>query len=49
MGSDMTQDERNELWDETEAFFAYIEDPDADLTTTLAIEEAYGVDLQGVA
>ncbi|USH44623.1 hypothetical protein SEA_BROPLEASE_38 [Streptomyces phage BroPlease] len=45
IGSDMTQDERNKLWDETEAFFAYIEDRDADLATTLAVEELYEVRL----
>lgn len=43
MGADMTQGERNESWDWLEAFFAYIEDPDSDLTTILAIEEAYEV------
>jgi hypothetical protein len=30
-------------WDEAEAFFAYIEDPEADLDTTLRIEEALEV------
>lgn len=45
MGSDMTQDERNELWDEQEAFFAYIEDPDSDLAVILAVEEWLGVEL----
>ncbi|WP_327292422.1 DUF7215 family protein [Streptomyces sp. NBC_01198] len=39
----MTQDERNEQWDELEAFFAFIEDPDADLGQILAVEELYGV------
>jgi hypothetical protein len=43
MGWDMTQAERDELWDETEAFFAYIEDPDSDLALILAVEEALGV------
>lgn len=43
MGSGMTQAQRNEQHDELEAFFAYIEDPDSDLTVVLAIEEAYGV------
>ncbi|MFI5863583.1 hypothetical protein [Streptomyces sp. NPDC051546] len=32
-------------WDEAEAFFAYIEDPDADLRVILAVEEALGVRL----
>lgn len=32
-----------EAFDEAEAFFAYIEDPDADLPTTLAVEEFHGV------
>ncbi|MFE1842016.1 hypothetical protein [Streptomyces sp. NPDC059515] len=45
IGSDMTQDERNALHGELEAFFAYIEDADADLTTTLAVEELFGVRL----
>lgn len=39
MGADMTQEERNALWDELEAFFAYIEDPDSDLDLILAVEE----------
>ncbi|MEU9795086.1 hypothetical protein AB0E27_31625 [Streptomyces sparsogenes] len=43
MGSGMTQGERNELWDELEAFFAYIEDPDSDLELILAVEAALGV------
>lgn len=43
MGSDMTQDERDALWDELEAFFAYIEDPDSDLGLVLAVEEWLGV------
>ncbi|MGW8953521.1 DUF7215 family protein [Streptomyces sp. NPDC055709] len=43
MGSDMTQDERNELWDELEAFFAYIEDPESDLDLVLAVEGWLGV------
>jgi hypothetical protein len=43
MGSDMTQDERNEQWDELEAFFAYIEDPESDLALILAVEEALEV------
>ncbi|WP_455713069.1 DUF7215 family protein [Streptomyces rimosus] len=32
-----------EALDEAEAFFAYIEDPDADLITTLAVEEFHEV------
>ncbi|WDS51753.1 hypothetical protein SEA_TRIUMPH_39 [Streptomyces phage Triumph] len=43
MGSDMTQAERDKQWDELEAFFAYIEDPESDLDVVLAVEEAYGV------
>ncbi|QPB09866.1 hypothetical protein KGG73_gp32 [Streptomyces phage Sentinel] len=43
MGWDMTQAERDELHDETEAFFAYIEDPDSDLALVLAVEEALEV------
>jgi hypothetical protein len=43
IGADMTQAERDALWDETEAFFAYIEDPESDLAVVLAVEEAYGV------
>jgi hypothetical protein len=43
MGWDMTQAELDELHDETEAFFAYIEDPDSDLTVILAVEEALDV------
>ncbi|MEU6572268.1 hypothetical protein [Streptomyces sp. NPDC046805] len=43
MGGDLTQAELDELHDETEAFFAYIEDPESDLTVILAVEEAYGV------
>ncbi|MGW8630628.1 DUF7215 family protein [Streptomyces sp. NPDC055793] len=39
IGTDMTQEERNALWDEQEAFFAYIEDPDSDLAVILAVEE----------
>ena len=35
--------ELDELHDETEAFFAYIEDPDSDLDVILAVEEAYEV------
>ncbi|MFG2923861.1 hypothetical protein ACGFYA_20425 [Streptomyces sp. NPDC048305] len=45
MGSDMTQDERNALWDELEAFFAFIEDPDSDLDLILAVEGALEVTL----
>lgn len=30
-------------WDEAEAFFAYIEDPESDLHTVLVIEEALEV------
>ncbi|MGW3323860.1 DUF7215 family protein [Streptomyces virginiae] len=30
-------------WDEAEAFFAYIEDPDSDLRVILAVEEALEV------
>ncbi|MFF3249756.1 hypothetical protein ACFYWP_01830 [Actinacidiphila glaucinigra] len=41
----MTQDERNAQWDELEAFFAYIEDPDSDLDLVLAVEEALEVAL----
>lgn len=33
----------DEAWDEAEAFFAYIEDPESDLATILAIEEALEV------
>ncbi|WP_406409676.1 hypothetical protein OG923_12750 [Streptomyces halstedii] len=43
IGTDPETMER--AFDEAEAFFAYIEDPDADLTTTLAVEELYGVGL----
>ncbi len=43
MGTDPETSER--AFDEAEAFFAYIEDPDADLTTTLAVEELHGVSL----
>jgi hypothetical protein len=43
MGSDMTQAEREAQWDELEAFFAYIEDPDSDLAVILAVEEALEV------
>lgn len=43
MGWDMTQAELDELHDETEAFFAYIEDPDSDLALVLAVEEALEV------
>lgn len=43
MGWDMTQAELDQLHDETEAFFAYIEDPDSDLTVVLAVEEALEV------
>ncbi|WP_455680795.1 DUF7215 family protein [Streptomyces collinus] len=43
MGSDMTQDERDAMWDEQEAFFAYIEDPESDLAVILAVEEALEV------
>ncbi|MGW1040063.1 DUF7215 family protein [Streptomyces sp. NPDC002547] len=43
MGSDMTQDERDEVWDELEAFFAYVEDPDCELDVILAVEEWLGV------
>lgn len=32
-------------WDEAEAFFAYVEDPDADLALVLAVEEWLGVRL----
>lgn len=32
-------------WDEAEAFFAYIEDPDSDLTVILAVEEMHEVEL----
>ncbi|WP_456029639.1 DUF7215 family protein [Streptomyces werraensis] len=39
MGSDMTQDELNAMWEELEAFFDYIEDPDSDLGLILAVEE----------
>ena len=45
LGSGMSQDERDELWDVLEAFFAYIEDPDSDLTVILAVEEALEVEL----
>ncbi|MCY0933607.1 hypothetical protein OTB74_05055 [Streptomyces sp. H34-S4] len=41
----MTQEKRNEQWDELEAFFAYIEDPDSDLTVILAVEEMHEVKL----
>jgi hypothetical protein len=43
MGWDMTQAERDQLADETEAFFAFIEDPESDMDVILAIEELYGV------
>jgi hypothetical protein len=43
MGWDMTQAERDQLADETEAFFAFIEDPDSDMDVILAVEEMYGV------
>ena len=43
MGAELTQAELDELHDETEAFFAYIEDPDSDLDVILAVEEAYEV------
>ena len=43
IGADMTQAELDQLHDETEAFFAYIEDPDSDLTAILAVEEALEV------
>lgn len=43
MGSGMTQDERNTLWDELEAFFAYVEDSECELDVILAVEEFYGV------
>jgi hypothetical protein len=43
MGWEMTQAELDALHDETEAFFAYIEDPDSDLTVILAVEEALEV------
>ncbi len=33
----------DEAWDEAEAFFAYIEDPESDLAVILAIEEALEV------
>ncbi|MFH8414333.1 hypothetical protein ACH4B9_14465 [Streptomyces collinus] len=39
----MTQDERDAMWDEQEAFFAYIEDPESDLAVILAVEEALEV------
>jgi len=39
IGADMTQDELNDLWDELEAYFAFIEDPDSDLNLILAVEE----------
>ncbi len=39
IGTDMTQDERNELWEELEAYFDFIEDPDSDLNLILAVEE----------
>ncbi|MEU7148503.1 hypothetical protein AB0B15_10760 [Streptomyces sp. NPDC045456] len=35
----------DEAFHEAEAFFAYIEDPDADLALILAVEEAFGVTL----
>ncbi|WJN63053.1 hypothetical protein [Streptomyces phage phiScoe3] len=45
MGWDMTQAERDQLADETEAFFAFIEDPDSDMDVILAIEEHYDVEV----
>ncbi|MFJ3775204.1 hypothetical protein ACIPX0_26260 [Streptomyces sp. NPDC090075] len=33
----------DEAFDEAEAFFAYIEDPDSDLALVLAVEEWLGV------
>lgn len=43
IGPDMTQEERNALREELEAFFDYVEDPDSDLNTIFAIEEALEV------
>ncbi|MFE9924244.1 hypothetical protein ACFYQA_22480 [Streptomyces sp. NPDC005774] len=40
----MTQAERDELYDEVEAFFAFIEDPESDLDLIFIVEEAYGVE-----
>ncbi|MFF3793802.1 hypothetical protein ACFYXW_27780 [Streptomyces sp. NPDC001981] len=42
MGWDADYDE---AWDEAEAFFAYINDPESDLTTILTIEDALEVRL----
>ncbi|WP_438470814.1 DUF7215 family protein [Streptomyces asiaticus] len=33
------QADYDQAWDDAEAFFAYIEDPDSDLAVILAVEE----------
>ncbi|MFE7463125.1 hypothetical protein ACFU6R_03335 [Streptomyces sp. NPDC057499] len=43
MGADA--EDMDVAYDEAEAFFAYVEDPDANLTATLAVEEFHGVTL----
>ncbi|ATI18659.1 hypothetical protein SEA_AMETHYST_37 [Streptomyces phage Amethyst] len=43
MGWEMTQAERDQVYDEMESFFAYNEDPDSDLELILAVEKAYEV------
>ncbi|WP_199923339.1 DUF7215 family protein [Streptomyces sp. NRRL F-5123] len=43
IGGGKTQAELDEMHDDLEAFFAYVEDPECELDMILAVEEEYGV------